>query len=114
MVKEKLSNLDYPGNLHFCKSKLWEKDQITRSAKTFVFCSFSHIKKKQNKMFFSEKNSPEILYYILFDFTLFHNFSLEKFAFYFQRVFPSFSSQEHGREKYFFLNSGSPKTKNIL
>lgn len=39
-------------------------------------------------MFFSEKNSPEILYYILFDFTLFHNFSLEKFAFYFQRVSP--------------------------
>lgn len=63
--KKKLRDLDYPGNLHFCMSKLWEKDQITRSAKTFVFCSFSHIKKKlKKKCFFLKKIL--LKYYIIF------------------------------------------------
>lgn len=70
--KKKLRDLDYPGNLHFCKSKLWEKDQITRSAKTFVFCSFSHInkKKKKNVFFWKKFSWNTILYFVWF-----HTFS---------------------------------------
>lgn len=62
-------------------------------------------------MFFSEKNSPEILYYILFDFTLFHNFSFCNLLFTFN-VFSPVSQVRNTVEKnifFFILDHQKPE-----